>query len=306
MRKIMKVIAWYNVFLLGLVILWNVKYLLMGSEKFKVDVLLMGMPALIFMISFLRGQRIFMKILAWYTLIFGTWSLLIYIVHAEKSIWTLPVVILLTPIVIFPILYFLSRRMDVEDQLEKFYLNMFKKMGISSWQSKIMTKRMLKQCKEVAKREGTIGLPLNYGDVLLEKEQADEKIKFDLSKKRKEGVNDQDIKHWWNQHDLARRMMLAVDDLNKTALVMKLIEKDKMSTEDGIKRLRKFYAIFGDTEDTSHTSGDDRPLPYELKLRIIEYSEKRNRDDKDKYKEDMEDSSSYNALVRQEIRAGNL
>jgi hypothetical protein len=64
--------------------------------------------------------------------------------------------------------------------------------------------------------------------------------------------------------------------------------------------------MYGDPADTSHRSGDDRPLPYELKDRINRYIEKRRLHDPEAYKQDIQISSSFNALVRKEIRANNL
>ena len=306
MQKTMKILGWYNLFLSGLFIILNLYYLATGSAKFMMGVFLPLIPVFLFMIFFLLGRRIFMKALAWYTLIFGALSLYVYAVNSTISMWTISTVIMLAPLVIFSTIYLLFRRMDIEDRLETFYLDLFKNMGMSKWQSYTSTQGMLKLCKETAQKEETLKLPTNYGDILLEKEKSDEKIKHDLNKIRKEGVRDQDIQTWWNQHDLERRMMLAFDDISKTAVVLKLKDEDKMSMEEAMKRVRKIFPMYGEPDDTSNSSGDDRPIPYELKWRIIDYIEKRNRDDKENYQKDMEESSSYNALIRREIQLGNL
>jgi len=48
------------------------------------------------------------------------------------------------------------------------------------------------------------------------------------------------------------------------------------------------------------------PLPFELKDRINIYIEKRAKSDPEKYKKDIESSSTFNALVRKEIQGGHI
>lgn len=57
--------------------------------------------------------------------------------------------------------------------------------------------------------------------------------------------------------------------------------------------------------NTKGIKGDDRPLPYELKKRVNEYIGKRMSDPIE-YKRNIETSSSFNALIRKEIKSGNL
>ena len=70
--------------------------------------------------------------------------------------------------------------------------------------------------------------------------------------------------------------------------------------------VRKFHVIYGEPDDTTHTVGDDRPLPEELKDRINIYIIKRPSTDQDKYKKEIEESSTLNALLRKEIKIGNI
>ena len=116
MKKTMKILAWYNILLMGLLILLNINFFLQGSDKFKADILLMCIPILIFMIMYLREQQIFMKILAWYTLIVSAFNLFIYIIYSGKDVWTLIVTIALTPLIVFPILYFKSQKQTLRDK----------------------------------------------------------------------------------------------------------------------------------------------------------------------------------------------
>lgn len=196
---------------------------------------------------------------------------------------------------------------NIKKQLEHRYIPMFQMiMGMSSSQAKSTFRDMLKQAKEESLKEGTSNLPQKFGDILLGKESTDEKTKSMLAKKRKEGIKDEDIRWWWNMHDLERRMMLKVDDMCRLAVFIKLREEEGLNEREAAKRVRKSHPVFGDPDDITHTSGDDRPLPYELKDRINIYVEKRSQTNPEKFKEEIKKSPSFNALIRKEIKRGNI
>jgi hypothetical protein len=199
-----------------------------------------------------------------------------------------------------------SKSSDVEKELENLYVPMFQTtMRMSPSQAKSTFRDMLKKAKEESQKEGTSTLARNFGDILLEKESTDEKTKLMLARKRKEGVRDEDIRWWWNLHDLERRIMLAVDNLHRMAMFIHSMEEG-MEENEAAARIRKYHPDYGNPEDTSHTCGDDRPLPYELKDRINIYIQKRSRTDPEEYKREIESSSSFNVLIRKEINKGNL
>lgn len=201
---------------------------------------------------------------------------------------------------------------NIKNELENIYIPIFEMtMGKSHSEAKKTFNDMYNKIAEEAKNEGTANLSLNYGDKLLSIENSDEKIKKMLSKKRIESVTDTDIKWWWNMHDYERRIMLKVDEMNRVALFINEIQNSKSNnkekvSEEASKKVRKFHPMYGNPDDTTHTTGDDRPLPYELKDRINIYIEKRAKKDPDKYKNEIENSSTFNFLIRKEIKAGNL
>lgn len=196
---------------------------------------------------------------------------------------------------------------EIEKQLEDTYVRVLEKMmGLSLSEAKSIVNEMLNRAKEESQRERTSNLPKNYGDVLLERETTDENIKSMLTKKRNEGVRDEDIKWWWNVDDLERRMMIEFDAVKTSALFKKLTKEYNIDEKEAFKTLRKSYPIFGDPDSTSGYIGDDRPLPYELMDRINIYIEKMWQADSEKYKKEVEQSSTLNALIRKEIRKGNI
>jgi hypothetical protein len=107
-------------------------------------------------------------------------------------------------------------------------------------------------------------------------------------------------------HDLERRMMTKMDEWFRYSLYIKLTKEDGLNEQEALKRLRKVKPIFGNPDDTTHTTGEDRPLPYELKDRINIYTIKKQQTEPEKIKRDIEKSSSFNALIRKEIKKGNI
>ena len=205
--------------------------------------------------------------------------------------------------------------------LETYTLLMREATGVGQSEAKKVAKEMLNQAIEESKAEGSYYLPQNFGDILLGDAVTDdptindvaEMIRQNTPKKKREGVRDEDIRWWWNMNDTERRMMTKQDNIINMAHYTHALENPTEpveSTEEALNnaaaRVRKFHPKYGDPDDTTHTKGDDRPLPYELKDRINIYIEKREKADAEKFTEEVKQSSTFNALVRKEIRSGNL
>ena len=99
--------------------------------------------------------------------------------------------------------------------------------------------------------------------------------------------------------------MLKDDENSRIAMFMHHLDQGISQEEAGVK-VKKFRPMYGDPSDTSKSSGDDRPLPFELKDRIDRYIEMCREQGADSFKADLEASSSFNALVRLEMRNGKL
>ncbi len=196
---------------------------------------------------------------------------------------------------------------EIEQGLLEMYSQMFITMtGVPESEARKMAKGLLNQAIEESKKEGSYNLPLNFGDMILEKEKTGANILKRLPEKRAEGVRDEDIRWWWNLNDIERRMMIKTDDINKTYLIKQFVKNEGLSVEEAVKKVRKYQPFYGDLLDITHAKDDDRPLPYELKDKINIYIEKRAKSDPKKYKRNIEASSTFNALVRKEIKAGNI
>lgn len=195
---------------------------------------------------------------------------------------------------------------DIERQLEDTYVPMYVAgKGMSQSEARKAVRDLIQQAKEEAEKEGTTNIPKNFGDTLIDSEHKEQKIKMMLEKRRKDGVKDEDIRWWWNMHDLERRLLTKNDESSHLALFIHNM-KEGRNSEESASLVKRYFPIFGDPDDTSTSSGDDRPLPHELKDRINIYIQNRATEDSGKYKKDIERSSSFNALVRKEIKSGRL
>lgn len=192
-------------------------------------------------------------------------------------------------------------------------------MNISPSKARKNTEETLDQAIAQSKKEGTYYLPQNLGDIILGDAGVDdltvkkivEDIRKKLPRKKKEGIKDEDIRWWWNLGDVECRMMLRQDEVARLALFIQEVQNSTEPTKEkafdkAMEQVRKFHPIYGDPDDTTHTKGNDRPLPCELKDRVNIYIEKRTKIDPEKYKREIKQSSTFNALIRKEIKAGNL
>lgn len=213
---------------------------------------------------------------------------------------------------------------EIEQRLLEYHSQMFTMMGIPD--ARKMAKDMLNRAIEKSKKEGTYNLPPNFGNIILKEQKTEdpivekfaEGIRKTLPSKRAEGVRNEDIRWWWNLNDVERNIMLAVDEMHRGALFISELEKSTEPSEEkafdqAAKIVWKFHPTYtyGDPKDKKESipkwvKEEDLPLPIELKDRIDIYIEKRAKSDSEKYKKEIESSPTFNALVRKEIKAGNI
>jgi hypothetical protein len=194
---------------------------------------------------------------------------------------------------------------EIDKILQDTYIPILIANGNTLKESKKIFKILLKSAKKESRLEGTSNLPKNYGSFLLNESLSKSKTRDMIRDLRKDGVRDDDVKWWWNKDDLERRIIEKIDD-NIRIVSFLDNRKDEMSEEKAAERVGKYYPMYGDPKDKSQATGKDRPLPYELRKRVNIYIEKRSRSDPEEYKEEIEKSASFNALIRMEIRRGNV
>ncbi|MCJ7484517.1 MAG: hypothetical protein MUO31_16325 [Thermodesulfovibrionales bacterium] len=195
---------------------------------------------------------------------------------------------------------------NIEKRLEKIYVPSYQSMGMSLSEAESTFKDILKDCKEDAEKDETTNLPENFGDVLLEKEKTNESIKNLHNRKRKEGVTNQDIRWWWNMHDLERRMMIYDDNWTRTTAFLNNINNKKMSQDEAADAVKKHYFLYGEPDLKKNSIEEDDPLPFELKDRINIYYSKRAGRGFQEFLDEIQTYTSINAFIRNEIKNGNL
>ena len=192
--------------------------------------------------------------------------------------------------------------------------------GAPEHEAETLAREMLDNCIAEAKADGAYDSPPGLGDLILGIREAPspkyaqlaERQRRRIPRLREEGVTDDDIRSWWNLPDIESRMTIAADNNAHIALVMHEISEGRAYDSENtdavamaMVAVRKTFPLYGDPDDTRNTTGDDRPLPYELKDRVNRYIERRAVNLRS-YKSDIDASSTFNALVRREIRLGNL
>jgi hypothetical protein len=136
--------------------------------------------------------------------------------------------------------------------------------------------------------------------------QTDEKVRNAFAPKRADGVTDEDIAFWWNMHDLERRLICKVDEMNRILLFEKLVKNDNVPEAEAARMVAGRFPVYGDPEHLVLGTDDDRPLPFELKWRVNRYISERTEKDPDGFREEAEASTSLNALLRRAIRENEL
>jgi hypothetical protein len=194
-------------------------------------------------------------------------------------------------------------------KIEKDLENMYAKLltvfptGMSRGEARKAVKEAIKDCRKRAREEGTDKLPSDYGDLLLAGEKGGHPgAKGIVEKARREGATDDDVREWWNLPDVARRLVLWSEEVFRLSVFYTALDEG-VSDDRAAERVRKMYPMYGDPDDTAHTSGDDRPLPPELRGRVDRY---RERVGAQVLKDRSMVFSTFNAFVRAEIRKGKL
>ena len=192
-----------------------------------------------------------------------------------------------------------------EDNLEQVLLRDYtassKLAGMSHQEAASQALAIVEAAKKAVVEWGWDRLPPQYGDCFLEQTLSNTEYGAALQRLRKDGVRDDDIRVWLNMPPLDRAANIKAHELDCTAAFLELVQRGD-SPDVAASKVRKVQPHFGLTTDGV---GDDRPIPWELRRRITKFMEKYYHD-LNTLRQMIETSTSFNALVRQQIRLGKL
>ena len=204
---------------------------------------------------------------------------------------------------------------DINNQLLEVQTDfLIKHVGFDAMQARKTAEEMLASVIEECKKDGMYYLYKNLGSAILDdlpiedeySRMIAESLKQTLPWKRETGVTDDDIRWWLDMHEIERRLMGKTSEIAEIALYTKLTREDGMTPKDAVHVIRKYHPQYSHKEENEFMTGEDRPLPPELRDRVNKYILRRTSLDYRQYESDLADSSSFNALVRKEIRNKNL
>ena len=193
---------------------------------------------------------------------------------------------------------------QIEAELEELYSKAcVSYSGQSISEARRTVREAIKECKKQAQQEGTDKLPENFGTLLITKSEELHVMGFTMVQNaRADGACDEDIEEWWNLRDLQGRMVIWHENALRYANFLSLRE-DGLEADEAMARVRVISPMYGDPNDTTHTSGDDRPLRHELRGRVDRY---RERYSPLEVAEARKHFTTFNAFVRSEMRNGLL
>jgi len=186
----------------------------------------------------------------------------------------------------------MSRQQSLVDQ----YAIAYQQMGMPAFESRKQAEEFVQAGVTEVEARGWHNQPPGYGDILLREEPNNKDLATSLNNRRQDGVTDDDIRWWWNMSPLDRVLIEKADEQNRMAAILTCL-KQGMEAADAAQAAFKANPKYGESSDSNDP---DRPIPIELKRRITEWSERQQRNI-EVFRAKIEEATSFNALVRDEI-----
>ena len=195
---------------------------------------------------------------------------------------------------------------SLEKQCEELYASLFISFGYTDERAREEVRKVIAECKAQAKAEGWEKRPEKFGNWLLENAKLGNTMAIKIVEKaRRNGVRDEDISNYWNMKEWERRLLIWYDNIFRIAGYEKFLNEG-LSEDLAVKKLNKSFPYYGDPDDSSKCSGEDRPLPYEIKDRVNSYMIKCGFSNFEEIEAKLRNYSSVNAFIRAEMRKGAL
>jgi hypothetical protein len=171
----------------------------------------------------------------------------------------------------------------------------------------------VRQAVEQLRAHGHGPLQSNLGDLLLAREAhataanpEETAFRTVMAQKRQDGVRDPDFRDWWNNYLFAAALEMMLHQAELDFTLLRLAGSEKLGLEQAKVQLMKTVPVYGDPADSSWATGEDRRLYIELYHRVARYLRGRTQADPGALERDLQQFSSFNALIRHEMRTGRL
>ncbi len=193
----------------------------------------------------------------------------------------------------------------LRDRLIREGVEAHRAMGMGEAEARQIAVEMLETAIERAREEGTLDLPPGMGDEIFAKADSVPQYRQMIDSRLAEGATEEECRWWWNLPEVERQLLKVQDDTARYACSRYDREQGR-SEEEAWARVRKTFAMYGSIDAVAQESGDDRPLPYELKNRINRWLAEVVAQRPDEFKRRAGEFPTLNAFIRAEMRAGRL
>ena len=178
--------------------------------------------------------------------------------------------------------------------------------GMTNREAEVTAKQMLDMTKDELRASGEKSIYQGgRGDKLLQMAESDTGLQEDLVQLYNTGVTREDFRHWHNLSPIEQTFFLTQDKMMITATYSALKAKGN-SVENAKKLVSKTHPTFTAEPSQIDVNNPDSFLPAELKPRVNDYRNMRYSNDPEEFEVELDNSSSFNALIRDRLRDGKL
>ncbi len=197
-----------------------------------------------------------------------------------------------------------SPEAKLEERLVSELSKAYELMGTPRLQAQSMAKEILAMSRKELQEQGLNPSQIyqeGNGERFLVLAQTDPKTRAQLDTLHQHGVTDEDVRRWHDLSFLEKRVYLNTDKTIMMSEVRVLMGKG-LTQEAALSQVFGHHATF--TDDTNQITDENSFLPEELKLKVVEYRNKRLANDPEALKSELDKASTFNALIREKLQKG--
>jgi len=172
---------------------------------------------------------------------------------------------------------------DLEQEVCDLYEQVWLFQGVPAEDVHDLSVKYMQQAIEEAKADRMYSLPLNLGDVVLDRLAVNDPIVAErvatlveeMDAKRADGMSDSDFREYWNAPEVTRRMQAIALSVNRALLLQHVVETegpwdsvdDAFAAATAVVKAR--HATYAHPSDSDDRSDPHRPLPFEVESAVV-------------------------------------